>query len=246
MTSSEALKYLTTQRYRYQASVMTADLNGALLELASSDLIGLRKAARRLCLYTCRELGWGCYAIREWFLNRENMHALISVTAHMSNDVILADLLRAQKFFYERYILNSMWDAFPELGESVLYASTIQQLVNRLADHPSTDIQAEIAYLLVMIGNGRGWDLYAALLKKRPSSTAAWFQAACVRYATQSMTLPQATVLVNTLNIVVAKTTNQSVLRSAAEAVQLCRRVITYQNYQTPSDVFAKETSVNQ
>jgi hypothetical protein len=218
-------EYMQTERYRKIECDTRSELDNALENLHSTDVSLRKQGAKRLSWNSRKELGWNCYPVRVWFLDRSNKEELFRCIESEPDVKIQSDLLRTLHFSYERYMLFWMWKKVVTETELQSYSSDLILLAEKFIENKSPDIRLEVAYILAMLEDGRAWDIYDDLLQKR-ASVAYWVRFAGEQYAEKSINRVQIEKLTATLGVISESTKNSSVIKDSKKAIELLLKIV--------------------
>ena len=198
-----------------------SELSVALINLQSDDLSVQKTGLKKMLSYATQELGGRSLPVREWFLNIKNSDKYFATADWNMSPKILSGLFRCFHFICERMIDHPvMWSDFPKTHEVDEYKGRLRQLALQYMEHPASDVRADVAYCLALLGDGLAWDLYMNIIQKKPSYCG-WLEIALTRYGKFSLSGVQKKNLEAVLITVENKSKNSSVKRQARSIIAL-------------------------
>jgi len=217
MHKSDIKKYLQSELYtRFKHESLT-ELNTALNNLKSADVVMRLTGAKRLSYFSRMELGTGSLCIREWFLSKNTRTELSNICTIEVNDKVLQHFLIALYYIYDRYIVYTMCEMWLPDGffmledvkeDELSYIQWILPIVE--ACHRPTVaifVKEVLARIFAMCRDNRAWDIYIEILPKK-SAYCDWGQSICNKYAKHSITESQKVILLQILDRILSKREN--------------------------------------
>ncbi len=221
-------EYMQTKRYPKIEQDTHTELNNALENLSSENILSRKRGAKRLSWNSRKELGWNCYPVRLWFLNQHNKERLYRCIKSETDIKLQRDLLHTLLFFYERYMSHRFWDDIGPATERKAYQSELLSFLEGFIENQSSDIRAETAYILAMLEDNRAWDILNEVVQKKAGEIG-WTVHICETYAGKSMSRLQSEKMIETLRAISKKTKNQSVKKKAERGMQFCEELFAAQ-----------------